>query len=85
MGYDMEMVFFRGLSVPKGTPEAVKAKLADAMTKAAKSKAFMDLGKKKGFTVAPMGHKEFSAFLKVEDAKVKAIFKAAGLYKSKKK
>ena len=85
MGYDMEMVFFRGLSVPKGTPEAVKAKLADAMTKAAKSKAFMDLGKKKGFTVAPMGHKEFSAFLKVEDAKVKAIFKAAGLYKLKKK
>jgi len=83
MGYDAELDLFRGLSVPKGTPEAIKNKLADAMTKAAKSPAFMGLAKKKGFTVAPMGHKEFSAFLAKEDAKVKAIFKAAGLYKSK--
>ncbi len=83
MGYNAELDLFRGLSVPKGTPEAIKNKLADAMTKAAKSPAFMGLAKKKGFTVAPMGHKEFSAFLAKEDAKVKAIFKAASLYKSK--
>jgi tripartite-type tricarboxylate transporter receptor subunit TctC len=83
MGYNAELDLFRGLSVPKGTPDAIKNKLADAMTKAAKSPAFMGLAKKKGFTVAPMGHKEFSAFLAKEDAKVKAIFKAVGLYKSK--
>ena len=84
LGYDVELDLFRGLSVPKGTPNDVKMKLADAMTKAAKSEAFMALAKKKGFTVAPMGHKEFSAFLAAEDAKVKKIFKSAGLYRSKK-
>ena len=43
MGYNAELDLFRGLSVPKGTPEAIKNKLADAMTKAAKSPAFMGL------------------------------------------
>jgi len=53
------------------------------MAKAARSAAFMDLAGKKGFTVAPTGPKAFAVFLAEEDAKVKAIFKAAGLYKSK--
>ena len=83
IGIDAELDLFRGLSVPKGTPDAVKDQLAAAMAKAANSAAFMALAKKKGFTVAPTGHKAFAAFLAVEDAKVKAIFKKAGLYKSK--
>ena len=82
LGFDAVLDLFRGLSVPKGTPSAVMEKLADAMAKAARSDAFMDLAKKKGFTVAPTGHKEFAAFLADEDAKVQAIFKSAGLYKS---
>ena len=53
------------------------------MSKAAKSKAFMGLAKKKGFTVDPMGPKAFTALLRNEDNKVKNIFKGAGLYKSK--
>ncbi len=83
LGYDAVLDLFRGLSVPKGTPDAVKAKLADAMTAAAKSEAFMALAATKGFTVAPMGYREFTAFLAEEDKKVKDIFKGAGLYKSK--
>ena len=83
LGYDAVLDLFRGLSVPKGTPDDVKAKLADAMTKAAKSAAFMDLAKNKGFTVAPMGYQEFTAYLAEEDKKVKGIFKGAGLYQSK--
>ena len=83
IGYDVEFDLFRGLSVPKGTPAAIKEKLADAMIKAAHSEAFMSLAKKKGFTVAPMGHQAFSTFLVKENTKVKAIFKSAGLYKSK--
>ena len=30
LGYDATFELFRGLSVPKGTPDAVKAVLADA-------------------------------------------------------
>jgi len=83
LGFDAELDLFRGLPVPKGTPDAGKEKLADAMVQAARSEAFMGLAKKKGFTVAPTGEKAFAAFLAEEDAKVKAIFKSAGLYKSK--
>ena len=37
LGYDVTLDLFRGLSVPKGTPTAAKAKLEDAMIKAAKA------------------------------------------------
>ncbi len=83
LGYDAVLDLFRGLSVPKGTPDAVKAKLADAMATAAKSAAFMELANKNGFTVAPMGYQEFTAYLAEEDKKVKGIFKGTGLYRSK--
>ncbi len=84
LGYDAVLDLFRGLSVPKGTPEAIKQKLADAMTKAANSEAFKKFAMEKGFTVKPMGIAEFTAHLEKEDAKVKTIFKDAGLFKSKK-
>ncbi len=85
LGFKAELDLFRGLSVPKGTPAAVKAKLAAAMTAAAQSDAFMALAKKKGFTVVPLAVAEFEALLASEDAKVKAIMQGAGLYQSKKK
>jgi len=83
LGYDAELDLFRGLSVAPGTPQSIKEKLYDAMSKAAKSESFMGLAKKKGFTVDPMGPKAFTALLSNEDKKVKNIFKGAGLYKSK--
>ena len=83
LGYDAELDLFRGLSVPPGTPSAVKGVLASAMRQAAQSDAFMALAEKKGFTVSPLGPEEFSSYLSQEDAKVKEILKGAGLYKSK--
>ena len=85
LGYDTVLDLFRGLSVPKGTPPAIKTKLADAMIKAAQSEAFMALAKQKGFTVDPMPVARFEKLLRVEDAKVKGIMKSAGLYQAKAK
>jgi len=85
VGFDAQLDLFRGLSVPKGTPDSVKKKLGDAMAKAAKSKAFMALAKQKGFTVDPMMSAEFSQLLATEDERVKGIMKSAGLYQSKAK
>jgi tripartite-type tricarboxylate transporter receptor subunit TctC len=81
-GFDASMDLFRGLSVPPGTPDAVKAKLADAMIRAAKSDEFMKLAADNGFTVAPMGHKEFAAYLAEENEKVRTVLAAAGLLKT---
>ena len=84
-GFDAVQELFRGLSVPKGTPEAIKAKLTDAMVKAANSEAFMALGTKKGFTVQTMNEADFNAMLEAEDAKVVSVMRKAGLYQSKSK
>jgi len=85
LGFDADILLFRGLSTPKGTPQATKAKLADAMTKAAHSKTFMDFAAKNGFTVETLSVDDFEKVLQAEDEKVKGIMKAAGLYQSKKK
>ena len=67
LGYKAELDLFRALAVPKGTPAAVKAKLYDAMVKAANSKAFKDLGAKKGFTIDPMPIAQFDKIVAAED------------------
>ncbi|MGI9378867.1 MAG: Bug family tripartite tricarboxylate transporter substrate binding protein [Methyloligellaceae bacterium] len=85
LGYNVELDLFRGLSVPKGTPDDIKQKLSDAMIKAANSDSFKARAKKIGFTLAPLGIKEFDEKLKKKDADIKNIMKSAGLYKSKMK
>ena len=83
LGFGAELDLSRSLSVPKGTPDKVKAKLASAMIEAARSDAFMELAALKGFTVEPMVGGDFDALLAAEDAKVVGIVKSAGLYQSK--
>ncbi|HCP00006.1 MAG: hypothetical protein CL573_01630 [Alphaproteobacteria bacterium] len=82
-GYDVALDLFRGLSVAPNTPADIKAKLADAMAKAANSPEFKKLAATKGFTVAPLDHKAFEAMLAAENTKVRAIFASAGLLKTK--
>lgn len=82
IGIDASFDLFRGLSVPPGTPDDVKAILADAMIKAANSPEFRKLASDKGFTIAPMGFEEFEAMLAEENAKVKEVFASAGLLKT---
>lgn len=84
IGHDISFDHFRGLSVPKGTPADVKAKLTEAMTKAARSAAFMKLAKTKGFTVDPSGPAEFDKMLAVRNEIVTDIMKSSGIYRSKK-
>ena len=45
LGYDAEMEFFRGLTFPLGTSAMVKAKIANAMMRSARSKAFTAVSK----------------------------------------
>lgn len=85
LGYKANLDLFRGLSVPKGTPANVKAKLTEAMIQAAKSDAFSGLAKKKGFTVDPLTGNEFDRMISMEDTVVRDIMVSAGLYQSKKK
>ena len=85
LGMDMEFDLFRGLSVAKGTPTAIKNKLEAAMIKAANSPAFSKRMKKLKLTLAPMGQKEFATKLAKANANIVSIMKKAGMYKSKAK
>ncbi len=85
LGYDVNIDFFRGLSVPKWNNNLVKAKLSYAMMRAARSKAFSSFAKKKGFTVAPLDTTGFGAYLAKQNKIVIQIMKNSGIYQSKRK
>ncbi len=85
LGYDVEFDLFRGLSVPRGTPDAIKAKLEDAMIKAANSESFKKRAAKLKFTLAPLGQKDFDAKLAKDNEQIAKLMKEAGIYQSKAK
>lgn len=79
LGHDVALDLFRGLSVPKGTPAAVKAKLGEALVKAARSKEYAALAEKSGFTVAPLDAAAFAKQLAEYDETVRQLVKKSGL------
>jgi tripartite-type tricarboxylate transporter receptor subunit TctC len=86
LGYNyLHVDFFRGLAVAKGTPHGIKAQIADAMMRAARSNAFTKFAKKKGFTVAPLGPVGMTNYLTEQNKRVAASMKKLGLYQSKRK
>ena len=78
LGIDVEFDLFRGLSVPKGTPADVRARLAEAMTRAANSEAFQRLADDLGLTVAPLTMGPFEALLQRENVTVRSIIQSTG-------
>jgi tripartite-type tricarboxylate transporter receptor subunit TctC len=81
-GYDVVLELFRGVSVPKGTPPEVKAKLEGALMKAAHTKAMKDLGERTGLIIVTRNAADFETYLAKTDKLIKEILKKAGLYRS---
>lgn len=80
-GVAMAMELFRGFSVPKGTPPAVVARLAEAFQKAAQDDTFRSAGVNGGYVVAVQGPAEFRTYLAEHDARIADLVKKAGLKK----
>ena len=78
LGMDVEFDLFRGLSVPRGTPADVQARLAEAMTRAGSSEAFQSLADDLGLTVAPLTMDPFEALLQRENDRVRSIIQSDG-------
>jgi tripartite-type tricarboxylate transporter receptor subunit TctC len=81
-GHDVVLELFRGMSVSKGTPPEVKAKLEDAIMKAANTKAMNDLGERTGLIIVTRNAADFTNYLAKTDKLIKDILKKAGLYRS---
>jgi tripartite-type tricarboxylate transporter receptor subunit TctC len=82
LGIDIVFAVNRGIVAPKGTPEAVLAKLEDACGKAAKDPAVTDAMKKQGTLVEFLNRKAYGDFLLKND-KINADLAQALGYKRK--
>lgn len=82
LGYDILYAVNRGLAAPKGTPEAVLAKLEGACAKASQDPAVAESMKKQGTLVEFLGRKAYAEFLQKND-KDNAELAAALGYKRK--
>ena len=81
LGYDVVLELFRGISVPKGTPDDVVAKLEDAFKKGSQDPAFVDFSKKNGFNVSFMSKDEFTEYVQSMDVKIAKVMTDTGLKK----
>ncbi len=79
LGINVVYEVVRGLVVPKGTPEPVKAKLGEACAKAAKEPEFAAAMKKQGTRVSYMNAADYAKFFAKLDAENHAILKDLGL------
>ena len=81
LGIDVTYAVNRGLLVPKGTPADVRAKLASACAAATKEPAFADAMKKQGTLVQYEDPKQYTEFLKRNDAVNKSLAQDLGMLK----
>jgi len=80
-GIDIVYEVVRGLLVPKGTPEDVRAKLDEACAKAAAEPEYAEALRLQGTRVAYLNAKDYGAFLDKLDAENKTIMTELGLAK----
>lgn len=82
-GYDVVMVTWRGLALPKKVPANIRKIIIDAYKKGFDSQDFKDFSKKVGLGLAYLNDKEFSTFLADNAKSVEATMDKLGLTKKK--
>jgi tripartite-type tricarboxylate transporter receptor subunit TctC len=80
-GVDLTMSLWRGVAAPRGTPEAVVARLERAFTQAAQSPEFREFATRMGAVVEIRGAKDFDAFMARDDRDIAALMEQIGLRK----
>jgi tripartite-type tricarboxylate transporter receptor subunit TctC len=80
-GTDLALALWRGIAAPKGTPDAVIARLERAFTAAARSAEFREFAARMGAAVEIRGAREFDAFIAREDRDLAALMEQVGLKK----
>lgn len=78
-GHDVEVKTWRGLAVPKGTPEEVVTKLSEAFTKAVNEDSFKSFMEKSGLTVAVLDGEEFAEVMERDNTLFSELIEELGL------
>jgi tripartite-type tricarboxylate transporter receptor subunit TctC len=80
-GYDVELVMWRGLAAPKGTPKDVIAKLEGAVRDVVADQRFQELSANLGFEPAFLPAAEFGTLMADDDMEIAGLMKQLGLEK----
>jgi putative tricarboxylic transport membrane protein len=81
-GVDLVITNWRSVVAPPGISDAQKKALAEAVDKMAKSQAWKDILKQKGWDDAYLPGDGFAQFLKNEQKRVEQVLRSVGLVKS---
>lgn len=76
LGTEIIFSFWRGVLVPKDTPEPVVAKLSEGFEKLVKDEGFLRLIGKISSQVDFLGYKDFDKLLKSEQSELKAMYQS---------
>jgi tripartite-type tricarboxylate transporter receptor subunit TctC len=80
-GVDLTMGLWRGIAVPKGTPDAVIARLERAFTQAAQSAEFREFATRMGAVVEIRPARDFDAFMAKDDRDIASLMEQIRLTK----
>jgi tripartite-type tricarboxylate transporter receptor subunit TctC len=78
-GYDVDMVMWRGLAAPKGTPKNVIARLETAVRRVVASRRFRTVSATLGFEPAFLPADEFARVIATDDAAIGRLMAQLGL------
>jgi tripartite-type tricarboxylate transporter receptor subunit TctC len=82
-GYDIDVVMWRGIAVPKGTPQEVVTKLEGAIKAVVNSHEFKERSAKLGFEPAFMPAADFGKLIESDDTSIAKLMDQLGLNKKK--
>jgi len=78
-GYDVDMVMWRGLAAPKGTPKDIIARLENAARTVVSGTRFKELSAKLGFEPSFLPAGEFGTLIAKDDASIARLMGQLGL------
>jgi len=81
LGYDVDLMMWRGIAVPKDTPDEVVLKLQDAFLKAAENETFKNFCKQYSVEINTMPAAEFDKFMAEQDKMIADLMEKIGLKK----
>lgn len=79
LGYELVGGVYRGLAVPKSTPEAIQAKLVDAIKKINEDPAFIKQMEENGYSLVDVGPDQMKAFMSGLTEQLKQTAPALGI------
>ncbi len=76
LGMKIDFHQFRGVFVPKGTPQEIKQKLSDAFKEAQNDPKLIEAAKQRGFGINFIGVDEFPKYVTDQNALIKSVIDA---------